>query len=67
MQITTHCIVTIQTKLPFKCITVTPFILEAEIDEIVIIQNPQLVMLSMVYLTDKVKPVQVPLCYVWQC
>ena len=48
-------------KLTDKCIATTPCILKVEIDEILTIQNPQLVMLPTVHLKDEVEPLQKPL------
>ena len=59
VQLPAHSIAAIPAKLTCKCITATPCILEMEIDEIVNIQNPQLVMLPTVHLKDVVEPAQV--------
>ena len=56
VQIPGHCIGMILTKLTGKCISPTPCILELEIDEMVNIQNPHLVMLQVVHLKDKIEP-----------
>ena len=61
VQIPTNCIVTKPTKLTGKCITAMPCLLEMEVDEIITIQNPPLVMYPKVHLKDKLEPVQIPL------
>ena len=47
------------TKLTSKCIATNLCILEVEIDKIITIQNPQLIMLPTVLLKDEVGPTQV--------
>ena len=57
IQILTHCIATIPTRLTGRCIAPTSCILEVEIDEVAFIQNPQLVMTAVAHLKDEVESV----------
>ena len=61
IQIPDHCIATKPIKVTGKCITTTPCILAVEMAKVIPIQNPQLIMISMVHLKDEAEPAQVPL------
>ena len=58
IQVLAHCIVTILTKLSGKYIVTTSCILQVEIDEVISIWEPQLVMVPTVHLKDEAKPAQ---------
>ena len=64
MQIPTHSIATIPTKWIGKCDATTPSIFEVEIDEIIYIKNPQLVMLPTIHLKVEIEPEQVLLAFI---
>ena len=49
IQIPTHCTANISTKLTGRCIATSAWILEVEIDEVVSIQNPKLVVIPTVH------------------
>ena len=61
VHITAHCIAIIPNKLTNKFIATASCILKVEMDEMITIQNPQLVMLPMVHLKDEVQQALVPL------
>ena len=62
VQIPAHCIARIPIKFIGRCITTTS--LEVEINGVISIQNPQLVMMLMVHLKDEIQQAQIPLTLV---
>ena len=55
VHILTCCIANIPTKITCKCITVTPCILKVEINEMLSIQTPHLIILPTVHLKDAIE------------
>ena len=59
VQISVHCIATAAAKLTGKCVTTTQCIFKVEIDRIITVWNPHLIMLPTAHLKEKVEPAQV--------